>query len=109
MHHWIFVTGYPSKWLSRRTEVPKMRWKEGANITKSRRYLDLSGTNTFSTSRKKKLKKSAINHKISEINSCEIVLYGECFIAISRDFFASINKIFILARGIGTRLSFYEV
>ena len=59
--------------------------------------------------KKKKLKKSAINHKISEINSCEIVLYGECFIAISRDFFASINKIFILARGIGTRLSFYEV
>ena len=59
--------------------------------------------------KKKKLKKSAISHKISETNSCEIVHYGESFIAISRDVFASINKIFILARGIGTRLSFYEV
>ena len=34
----------------------------------------------------------------------EITNYGKGFIAIFRDFFASLNKIFILAGGIGTRL-----
>ena len=34
---------------------------------------------------------------------------GKGLIAIFRDFFASINEIFILAGGLGTRLSFYEV
>ena len=41
--------------------------------------------------------------------SCEIAHYWKSFIAIFRDFFASINKISILAGEMSTRLSFYEV
>ena len=41
--------------------------------------------------------------------SCEIARHGKSLIAIFRDLFASTNKIFILAGGLGTRISFYEV
>ena len=41
--------------------------------------------------------------------SCGVAHCGEGFIAIFRNFFASIGKILILAGGIGTRLSFFEV
>ena len=44
-----------------------------------------------------------IIHKTSEAH------YGKGFIAISQDFFASINTIFILAGRMGARLSFLEV
>ena len=40
---------------------------------------------------------------------CEKLNYGKNLIAFFRNFFASINKIFILAGGLGTRLSFYSV
>ena len=35
--------------------------------------------------------------------------YGKILISVFQEFFASIDKIFILAGGLGTRLSFYEV
>ena len=35
--------------------------------------------------------------------------HGKSLIAIFWDFFASTNKFFILAGGLGTRLSLYEV
>ena len=46
---------------------------------------------------------STFIHKTSE------TLYAKGFIAISQDFFASINTIFILAGRRGARLSFLEV
>ena len=39
----------------------------------------------------------------------ETVLYGKSLISVSQEFFASINKMLILAGGLCTRLSFYEV
>ena len=41
--------------------------------------------------------------------SCEIAHYGKSLIFIFQKFFASIIKIFILARKLGTGLSFYRV
>ena len=41
--------------------------------------------------------------------SCEIVHHGKSLIAISWDFFAGINKNFILTERLDTRLSFYEI
>ena len=40
--------------------------------------------------------------------SCGMEHCGESLISIFEEFFASIEKIFILAGGLGTRLSFYE-
>ena len=40
---------------------------------------------------------------------CEIAHYQKSLISVFQQFFASINKIFILAERLGTRLSFYEV
>ena len=37
------------------------------------------------------------------------VRFGKSSISVFQEFFASINKIFILGGGLGTRLSFYEV
>ena len=37
-------------------------------------------------------------------HSCEIAKYGKAFISIFQQCFASINKIFILRGGLGTRL-----
>ena len=45
-------------------------------------------------------------HKILE---CEIAHYGKSLVSVFQEFFASINKIFILAGGLRTRLSFYGV
>ena len=41
--------------------------------------------------------------------SCEIVHYEKSLISLFEEFFASINKIFILAGQVGTRTSFLEV
>ena len=40
---------------------------------------------------------------------CEIAHYGKSLISVFQRFFATINKIFILAGRLSTRLSFYEV
>ena len=40
---------------------------------------------------------------------CEIAHYGKNLISVFQELFASIDKIFILAGRLGTRLSFYEV
>ena len=41
--------------------------------------------------------------------SCEMVHYAKRFIAIFRDFFASINKVSFFSGRMGTRLSLFEV
>ena len=41
--------------------------------------------------------------------SCEIVHNRKCLISVFQEFFASINKTFILAGRLSTGLSFYEV
>ena len=46
-------------------------------------------------------------HKIFE--TCEIVHYGKSLISVFQQFFTIIDKIFILAGRLGTRLSFYGV
>ena len=61
--------------------------------------------------RSKKLFPETINHKIFETNSREIVHYRKSLSSVFEEIFpifASINNIFILARGMGTRLLFYE-
>ena len=40
--------------------------------------------------------------------SCGVTHCGEGFIAIFRNFFASIGRILILVGGMGTRLSFFK-
>ena len=40
---------------------------------------------------------------------CEIAHYRKSLISVFQEFFASINKVFILAGRLGTRLLFYEV
>ena len=40
---------------------------------------------------------------------CEIAHYGQSLTSVFQGFFASINKTFILAGRMDTRLSFYEV
>ena len=55
------------------------------------------------------INRPTIIHKISETTLCELAQYGKSLISIFQEFFASINKIFILAGRLGTRLSFYEV
>ena len=45
-------------------------------------------------------------HKILE---WEIAHYGKILISVFQEFFASINKIFIFAGGLGTTVSFYGV
>ena len=50
-----------------------------------------------------------ITRKISDTNSSEIAHNGKSLISIFQEFSSSINKIFILARRLDTRLSFYEV
>ena len=40
--------------------------------------------------------------------SCEIVQHGKSLITAFQEFFASIDKTFVLAARVGTRLSFYE-
>ena len=42
-------------------------------------------------------------------SSCEIGNYGKSLISVFQEFSASINKIFILAVTMSTRLLFYEV
>ena len=49
----------------------------------------------------------AIIHKISETNSN--FHYGKSLISVFEEYFASFNKIFILAGRLGTRLSFYGI
>ena len=49
-----------------------------------------------------------IIHKISEF-SCEITHYGKSLISDFQEFFDSINKTSILAGGLGTTLSLYDV
>ena len=54
---------------------------------------------------------STITHKISETNSSFHMKQrtkGKSLISVFQDFSSSINKTFILARRLGTRLSFYE-
>ena len=53
----------------------------------------------------------AIIHKIFETNSfsCKTAHYGKSLISVFQKFFASVNKIFLLAGRLSTRLSFYEV
>ena len=46
--------------------------------------------------------------KIKKI-SCEIAHNGKSLISIFQEFSSSINKTFILAGRLGTRLSFYEL
>ena len=41
--------------------------------------------------------------------SCEIVHYVKSLISVFEEFFASINKILILAGRLATRISFYDV
>ena len=41
--------------------------------------------------------------------SCEIGHSGKSLISLFQEFFASIDKAFILAGGVGARLSFYEI
>ena len=53
--------------------------------------------------------KPTIIHKIFETNSCEIAHYEKILISVFQEFVANINKIFILAGRLGTRLTFYEV
>ena len=43
-------------------------------------------------------------HKIFDTNSSFHVKYGKSFISVFQEFFASINKTFILAGGLGTGL-----
>ena len=59
----------------------------------------------------KKMFPEKITHKISETNSrFQVKAHSlKILISISQEFSSSINKTFILARGLGTRLSFYEV
>ena len=55
---------------------------------------------------------TTITHKIFKTNSsffCEIAHYGKSFISVFEEFSASINKTFILAARLGTRLLFYEI
>ena len=52
---------------------------------------------------------ATITHKMFEINFCEIAHNGKSLISVFQEFSASINKTFILAGRLGTRLSFYEV
>ena len=62
--------------------------------------------------RGKKLFPETIIHKIFEANSCCLVKWsttGEVKFLLIKEFFASINKIFISGGELGTRLSFYEV
>ena len=47
-------------------------------------------------------------HKIFETNSSFNVKLREKLISVFQKFFAIIDKMFILAGGLGTRLSFYE-
>ena len=49
---------------------------------------------------------TTIAHRISETNSS---CHGKSLISIFQEFSSSIKKTFILARGLGTRLSFYAV
>ena len=50
----------------------------------------------------------SIIHKIFEANFISNSALREKFNLFFQEFFASINKIFILAGRLGTRLSFYE-
>ena len=50
-----------------------------------------------------------ITHKVFETNSGGIAHYGKSLFSVLQEFFASINKTFILAGGLRTRLSFYQV
>ena len=55
---------------------------------------------------------STITHKVSEAGSCEIAQDGKRLISIFQEFSSSylvINKTLILAGGLGTKLSFYEI
>ena len=52
---------------------------------------------------------SSIFHKIFETNSCEIMHYGKSLISGFQEFFVSINKTFILAARLGTRLTCWTV
>ena len=59
-----------------------------------------------------KMHTNSYNHsQISETNSSLNVKWytGKVLISVLQEFFASINKIFILAERLDTRLSFYEI
>ena len=47
--------------------------------------------------------------RLSLVFPCEIAHYGKNLISVFQEFFASINKILILAGRLSTRLLFYEV
>ena len=48
-------------------------------------------------------------YKIFENNSCKTAYHGKSLVSVLREFFAYINNIIIFVKGLGTRLSFYEV
>ena len=58
---------------------------------------------------KRSARYAVIYGKKKKKEKSERVHYGKSLIFVFQDFFASIDKIFILAWGLGTRLSFYEV
>ena len=65
----------------------------------------------FNTKFSTNISTSTMAHRISGTNSfsCEIGHSGKDLITIFQEFSSSIDKAFILAGGLGTRLSFYGV
>ena len=80
---------------------------KGLRVTKNVKAIKFEGVWGDLESKKKFLE--TIIHKISEINSCQIAHNGKGLFFIFQEFSSSINKTFILARRLGTGLSFYKV